>query len=157
MKQEQLNGRAEALITPTARVLVFLFGDLILLLGSIVLAVWLRYDGRIPADTWAQLRLVALLSVATKMPVFAWQRLYTLSWSQVGLEDMVVVFRGVTLGTLVFWGVAFVLRETPMLAGFSRSLLLLDYVILLYTIAAFRLAPRVYQQVARRARPRSAR
>jgi len=151
MKLGLSNDRLQDAITPTVRVVFFLVGDLLLLLGSIVLAAWLRYDGRIPPETWAQLPLVALLSVATKMPVFAWQRLYVLSWSQVGLEDMVVVFRGVTLGTLLFWLAAFVLRHTPLLAGFSRSILLLDYVISLYAIAAFRLARRVYLHLTHRA------
>jgi len=136
--------RLQDRVTPPVRVLIFLFGDIVLLLLSIGAAAWLRYDGRIPSATWAQLPLVAALSLATKVPVFALQRLYVMSWSQVGLEDMVAVFRGVTLGTLVFWLAAAVLRDTPVLAGFSRSILLLDYVITLYAIGAFRLARRVY-------------
>ncbi|HLN13256.1 MAG TPA: nucleoside-diphosphate sugar epimerase/dehydratase [bacterium] len=151
MKWTLSNDRVQDMITPTVRVVFFLVGDLVLLLGSIVLVAWLRYDGRIPPETWAQLPLVALLSVAIKMPVFAWQRLYVLSWSQVGLEDMVVVFRGVTLATLLFWLAAFALRHTPLLAGFSRSILLLDYVISLYAIGAFRLARRVYLHLTHRA------
>jgi FlaA1/EpsC-like NDP-sugar epimerase len=135
--------RLEALVTPRIRILFFLLGDIALLLLSMVAAVWLRYDGRVPAVTWSQVPLALALSLAIRLPVFAWQRLYAMSWSQVGLEDMVSVFRGVTLGTLMFWLVVLPLKQTHFLAGFSRSILLLDYVITLYSIGAFRMARRI--------------
>ena len=129
------------------RMMLFLLGDSVLLALSLLIAVLLRFDGAIPLDTARQLPLAIAIGLLAKIAIFATQGLYSLSWSQVGLEDMVMVFRGVTLGTLVFWVFAFALKHTPLLAGFPRSALLIDYIITLPAIGAFRMGRRVHQYV----------
>lgn len=124
---------------------VFFVGDVILLTLSLAAAVWLRFDGVIPPEVSRQLPLVVAIALATKLVIFATQGLYSLSWAQVGLEDMVAVFRGVTLGAALFSLVVFALRANGPLAGFPRSVLLLDYIITLHAIGAFRMGRRVYQ------------
>ncbi len=131
--------------------LFFLLGDAALLTFALVAAVWLRFDGGVPPDVWAQVPLVVLVSLGAKLPVFVRARLYVLSWSQVSLEDMVAVFRGVTLGTALFWIAVFALKRTALLAGFPRSALLIDYVVTLHAIGAFRMGRRVYHHFSRRA------
>ncbi len=132
------------------RQLFFLVGDAVLLLASLVAAALLRFDGRIPPELSSDLPLVVLISLAVKIPVFASQRLYALSWSQVSLDGMIAVVRGVTLGTALFWVVVFALKGTTLLAGFPRSILLIDYVITLHAVGAFRMALRAYKHLARR-------
>ncbi len=135
------------------RQMFFLAGDAVLLLASLVIAALLRFDGRIPPELWQHLPLVALISLAVKIPVFASQRLYALSWSQVSLDDMIAVVRGVTLGTALFWAVVFALKGTTLLAGFPRSILLIDYVVTLHAVGGFRMALRAYKHLARRPSP----
>ncbi len=130
--------------------LFLLVGDAGLLGFAMVAAVWLRFDGRIPPYVWAQVPLVLLLSLGIKLPVFATARLYVLSWSQVSLDDMLAVFRGVTIGTVLFWMAVFVLKRTELLAGFPRSVLLIDYVVTLNVIGAFRMGRRIYRHLSRR-------
>jgi len=129
------------------RTAVFFFGDLVLLALSIVTAALLRFDGVIPHYEASQLPIVIAISLLTKVAVFGTQGLYSLSWSQVGLEDMVMVFRGVTLGSIIFWLFVFAFKHTHLLAGFPRSVLLIDYIITLPAIGAFRMGRRVYQYV----------
>ena len=126
---------------------IFLAGDLLLLTSALLIAIALRFDGAIPRGVLGQLPLVIALSLCTKVAVFGAQRLYSLSWSHVGLEDMVAVFRGVTLGSAVFSAVVFALRYTQFLAGFPRSVLLIDYIITLLAIGALRLGLRIYECV----------
>lgn len=132
------------------RRLFFLVGDAGLLSFALVAAVWLRFDGRVPSNIWAQVPLVILLSLGIKLPLLARERLYILSWSQVSLDDMVAVLRGVTLGTVAFWIAVFVLKRTEWLVGFPRSVLLMDYIITLNAIGAFRMGRRVYRNLSRR-------
>ena len=140
-------GRRLPLILTSAARVVFLAGDLVLVTSALVVATALRFDGAIPHAVLGQLPLVIALSLCTKVAVFGAQRLYSLSWSHVGLEDMVAVFRGVTLGSAVFSAVVFALRYTQFLAGFPRSVLLIDYIITLLAIGALRLGLRIYECV----------
>lgn len=128
----------------------FLLGDGVLLALALTAAVWLRFDGRVPQAVWSQVPLALAVSLAVKLLVFATQGLYAFSWSQVGLEDMVAVFRGVTIGVAAFWLAIFGLKSAGLLAGFPRAVLLLDYILTLYAIGAFRIARRISRDVFRR-------
>lgn len=132
-----------------SRMAFFVLGDVVLLTLSLPTAALLRFDGVIPHLEARQLPLVIAVSLVTKVIIFATQGLYSLSWSQVGLEDMVMVFRGVTLGSVIFWLFVFALKQTQLLVGFPRSVLLIDYIITLHAIGAFRIGPRVYQHATR--------
>jgi FlaA1/EpsC-like NDP-sugar epimerase len=129
------------------RMAAFFLGDGVLLALSLVVAEALRFDGTIPRYEASQLPIAIAVSLLTKIATFGSQGLYSLSWAQVGLEDMVTVFRGVTLGSALFWVCVFGLMHTPVLAGFPRSVLLIDYIITLYTIGAFRIGRRVYHHL----------
>ncbi len=132
------------------RRLLFVAGDVSLLVASIVVAVWLRFDGVIPRQWGVHLPLVAALSLAARLTVFSAYRLYAFSWSQVGLEDIIAVVRGVTLSTVLFWVLVFAARQGGYIPGFPRAALLIEYVITLYAVAAFRLGGRLYQYYVRR-------
>src|SRR3990172_2025972 len=127
------------------REIFFAAGDFVLLGASLLAATWLRFDGVIPREIVRQLPLVMAVSVVIKLVAFTSQRLYAMSWSQVSLMEMLAVFRGVTLGSAVFWLVPLALRRSDLLPGFPRSILPLDYIITMHAIGGFRLGPRVYQ------------
>lgn len=130
-----------------ARGLLFIMVDGVLLIFSIVASVSLRFDGVIPPQVVSQLPLAMALSLATKLPSFVAHRLHAMSWSQVSIEEMVKVFRAVTIGSLVFGLLVYALRSGGPLAEFPRSVLLLDYVISLFVIGAFRMGRRVYLHI----------
>lgn len=125
----------------------FLATDVLLLCISLAVSTWLRFDGRIPGSVASQIPQAILVSLIVKIPVFASQRLYSLSWSQIGLEDMLLVLRGVTLGSVVFWFAIIFLKMGGILVGFPRAVLLLDYIITLHLVGSFRLGRRVYQSL----------
>lgn len=132
------------------RRLFFVVGDAVALALSVIVAAWIRFDGRIPPEVTAQLPLAATLAVVLKLVAFATQRMYALSWSQVGLDEMIAVFRGVTLGSIAFSLAVFALKFSGELAGFPRTVLVIDYVLTLNAIGAFRMGRRVFDYVLRR-------
>lgn len=120
---------------------------------SICAAYWLRFDGHIPPSLAPEIVVVAGTGVGLKLIVFLGQRLHMLSWSQVGLEDMVVVVRSVTVATAMFWGATLVLRSTWHWLAIPRSVLLIDYVLTLNMIAMFRIVRRVQLYLSHRKAP----
>jgi FlaA1/EpsC-like NDP-sugar epimerase len=141
-RQPQLSASA-----PRSRVIFFVVADLVLLTSALVVSTALRFDGVIPGQTLGQLPIAIALSLCSKIAIFGVQHLYSLSWSHVGLEDMVVVLRGVTLGSVLFSAAVLGLTQTPALAGFPPSVLPIDYVVTLVAIGGLRLARRIYQHV----------
>ena len=123
--------------------LFFLIGDAFLLALSICAAYWLRFEGHVHPSLGSEILIVATTGVTLKLAVFFAQRLHMLSWSQVGLEDMVAVVRTVSVATLVFWGATVALRAAWPWLAIPRSVLLIDYVLTLNMIAAFRIGRRV--------------
>lgn len=136
---QAINSRTWALL----RRLFFVTSDALLLVVSVGAGLWLRFDGAVPPEIWAHFPLVGALSLAAKLPVFSRQRLYVLSWSQVGLEDMIAVVRGVTVGSLIFGSAVLALKVAGYLQGFPRSVILLDYLLSLVAIGGFRILRRV--------------
>src|SRR5437870_11672644 len=101
----QVNEYLSALVSRVSsygRTFFFLFVDAILVVLSLLSATWLRFDGRVPPELAAGLPTLIVISLAIKLPLFASQRLYRLSWSQIGLEDMLLLVRSVTLSSVVF-------------------------------------------------------
>ena len=129
--------------------ILFAACDAALLVLALALAVWIRFDGRVPAVTVAVLPRAVLLGVLIKITVFWAFRLYDLSWSQVGLEDMLLVVRAVTAGSVAFGAAALFLQEAGWIGNVPRGVLLVDYVLTLYFIGAFRLGRRVVAHLKR--------
>ena len=63
------------------------------------------------------------------------------------------MFRGVTAGAALFSLIVFTLKANGPLAGFPRSVLMLDYIMSLLAIGAFRMGRRVYQSLLHRRPP----
>lgn len=127
--------------------ILFAVCDAGLLAVAIGASAWLRFDGRVPPELLAELPGLVLLSVVVKITVFYFVRLYDLSWSHVGLEDMVLVVRAVTAASLAFWLASAVLRASAVLGIVPRAVILLDYVISLHLIGAFRMGRRVLEHL----------
>jgi len=150
MKPADWGARVQRILSRRGQTGFFLIGDVVLFIGALVAAAWLRFDGRIPASVLGQLPLVAVLAIVIKLSVFAWQGLYAMSWSHVGLLEMASVFRGVTVASVALGIVVFALKGMDILTGFPRSILLLDYVLTLHAVGTFRMGQRIYRYLIRR-------
>ncbi len=132
------------------RVLFFLAADVFLLSFSIYAALWLRFEGQIPARFLGDLELLIPLAAGLKLPVFYLQGLYGISWSYVSVRELISVGKGVVYGSLLLGTAFFVFRMEPILSGFPRSVLVIDLLLSLVLVGGLRAARRVYLQFFKR-------
>lgn len=131
------------------RILFFILFDVAAIMTALYLAFWLRFDGRIPSGylNQNQMPMLLVLFAALKLPVFYLQRFYRMSWSYVGLSELITVFKGVIYGSFLVGTVSFLLRETALFLTFPRSILFIDFGVTLILVGGVRLLKRVYLQV----------
>ena len=116
------------------------------IVASNYLAFALRFDGAIPPeaiDLWKQ---CLFLLVLVRAVVFIPFRLYEGLWRYVDIYDARNIVAAVTLSTAVFFGIV---RGVIGLAGYPRSVYVLDSLILIVLLGGLRLARRVYRELGR--------
>lgn len=127
------------------RVLAFFVLDVAFLAMSLIFAFMLRFEGEIPQQYHARLALFVALSIAMKTPVFHVFGLYRISWAYASFYEILNVFKAASVGSLIYATVLLIgLRETTIAAGLPRTVLVLDYLLTLLFIAAFRSGKRIY-------------
>ena len=124
------------------RYLVFLL-DLLLIAGSYLLAIAMRFDFTILPEM-DRITHTLLIVVASKGTVFLCSRLYRSMWKYASLADGLEIFKTVTLASAVALVSLLILREHLY---FSRVIFLLDWGVLLCLMMASRLIWRVYREM----------
>lgn len=134
--------------TPLKRRLFFFLTDIILISFSMYASFWLRFNGAIPTPYKESLFYFIVLAVALKLVFFLLFRLYDISWSYVGLEDIFKIFRSLSLGSLSLVVLLFLLRPSlPFtLSPFPRSILVVDFIFSLILVGSFRISKRALQE-----------
>jgi FlaA1/EpsC-like NDP-sugar epimerase len=125
------------------RRLLFLVGDVLLVSTSILLALLIRFEFRIPSrelEVWA---LYVLLALLVRMPVFAAYGLYRMSWSQVSVGDLVRVALATAFGSALLGTSFLAARSLGLAAAFPTSVVVLEFFITLTLMGGFRSIRRV--------------
>jgi FlaA1/EpsC-like NDP-sugar epimerase/UDP-N-acetylmuramyl pentapeptide phosphotransferase/UDP-N-acetylglucosamine-1-phosphate transferase len=121
---------------------------LVLITAANYAAFWLRFDGEIPdskLQLWAEMLPWLLLArAATFFPL----RLHNRRWRYTGLSDLRDITVGVAASTLMFCGIVYGVFD---LAGYPRSVFLIDSVLLVFAIGGVRLLPRYWRERSRSA------
>ena len=136
-------------VTPQRRLAFFLLGDMLLLSAVLYLALLLRFEGEVPRSLLVSSPIALVVALGVKIPFLYWKRLYSMSWSYVGMEDVVAMLQGITLGSLLFTAVVLGLRYLDVLTGFPRGALVIDYVLSLLLIGGFRMSRRTLLHMLR--------
>jgi len=136
--------------TKGKRIALFLVMDVFAIAVALSASFVLRFDGAIPGAYMASLPWLLGLSVLLKLPIFYFQRFYRMSWSFVGMEELIAIFKGITYGSLLLGTVSFVFRETDLFLTFPRSILVIDYGFTLLLVGGGRMLKRVYLQWRRK-------
>lgn len=143
-------------IRPTAggRAAFFLLGDLLIWIGALAGAFFIRFDGSIPARYLADLPVLLMLLIPIKLAWSLVYRLYSLTWRSVGLGDLISVVKANSLALATMTTLLVVFRDHDVLAGFPRSVVFLDYVLTTCAVGVFRVGRRGWrlQREALRAR-----
>ena len=96
--------------------------DSVLWVAAIALAVWFRYDGHVPPETWRGLLTIIPLVAAAQLVVGTYQGIYLGRWSFGSFEEVAALIKTVAATTFVFWaldwGPRLVPISTPFMAAF---------------------------------------
>jgi len=104
---------------------------------------WLRFNGAIPDQSQKSLPYFILLALGIKLFFLILYNLYDISWRFVSLEELMKVFKALSLGTLTLGMSLYFLRLSMPFIGFPRSILLIDYVFSLILIGSLRISKRM--------------
>ncbi len=132
---------------PLIRILFFLFFDVILISLSVFLAFLLRFEGNIPAQHFINIGGMIILALIISIPLFYFFKLYSFSWIYISAEELISLIKTTTLSFAFLSASLFILRDTPLFAGFPRSTLFISYVLVILFCGAFRFLKRIHLQL----------
>lgn len=118
--------------------------DVLLLSASYYGAYWLRFDGDISAAYRHSLLITLIPLLVCKIFSFIFCDLYRGMWRYTGINDLLNLIKGSALGTLLF--VVF-LAGRYHFVGFSRAIILADFIFTIVAIGGYRLLIRMYYQM----------
>lgn len=134
-------------VTPARRLAFFVGMDLMLVLASVVAAVFLRFEGDPPAGSaplyFANAALLGGLVVATSFVLGA----YRASWSFIGLRDIARLATAVALATAATLGIILSLRGAGIAPTPSLAVSLMQAPISFWALAGFRMLKRAARLV----------
>jgi FlaA1/EpsC-like NDP-sugar epimerase len=127
--------------------------DGLVVLCSMALAYWLRFEFSIPSSQLAMLWTALLLAVAIKIPVFFALRVYRFSWRNIGLGELAQTAVACILGSVTLTALTTTLSalEWAMLPtaawrSIPRSILAIDLAFCLLGILGVRVSQRLLLQ-----------
>jgi FlaA1/EpsC-like NDP-sugar epimerase len=126
---------------------VFIIFDILSIVLSLWLAFLLRFEWNIPLNHFLNMVGMIFLSLAFLLPVFYRMDLYSFSWSFVSANEMVRLFKGVSLGYLFLGASLFLLKDHYIFSGFPRSTVVMSFFFVFLFCGAGRFAKRIYLQV----------
>ncbi|HEX6964403.1 MAG TPA: nucleoside-diphosphate sugar epimerase/dehydratase [Gemmatimonadaceae bacterium] len=103
----------------------------------------LRFDFRIPHQEWRLFEGTLPYLLVIRFAVLGQMRVFRGSWRHVSLHDLMTLATSVTLSTVLFVAVLFL---TGALAGMSRSVLLLDWMLFIFLGGGVRFAARCVRE-----------
>jgi FlaA1/EpsC-like NDP-sugar epimerase len=117
--------------------------DALLILAGNYLAFWLRFDGQIPAAYWVLWLQTIPWLMAARALMFVPFHLYDGVWQYVGFRDLRAIVFGVTASSVLF---CLVIRGLLGLRAYPRSVFVMDLVLTAFSMAAVRVAWRLWRE-----------
>jgi FlaA1/EpsC-like NDP-sugar epimerase len=117
-----------------------LFIDALLVAVSYVTAYWLRFDGEIPPEEWANIEQTLPLIIPTKIAFFLFFNLYRGMWRYTSLIDLINVFKACSVSSAI---IVLIILYTSHIIGFPRSVFVIDWVLTILLIGAIRFGIRL--------------
>lgn len=130
--------------TPRMRFVFFLVADILLIAFSVWFSFFLRFDGSIPHQYYPTIQQVILLLLFFLLPIFYFLKLYSLSWSYVSTNELILLVKGTVLGFLFLGAALYISKDFPSFSGFPRSTLVISFVLVLLLAGGVRFAKRIY-------------
>ncbi len=130
--------------------LAFILADAAVIVLALYLAFVLRFDGAIPTRYAPVFGWIVLFALAIKLPIFAALRMYRFVWAYVGIVEVTNAFLACLFGSLALGAVLFALHDWARLSGIPRSILAIDFALVLIGVVGIRLSKRLLGQARQR-------
>jgi UDP-GlcNAc:undecaprenyl-phosphate GlcNAc-1-phosphate transferase len=122
------------------RRLIEILIDFVLIVSAYVFAHLLRFEGRLSGDLQQLIFQSLPIILVLKLSCFAFCGLYRGLWQYLGLQDLLSVFKAITLGSVLS---ALALLYLWRFEGYSRSVLVIDWLLLLFAVGGSRVVERL--------------
>lgn len=106
-------------------------------------AIWLRFDGSIPAENWGPWRAVLPGLLAVRLLTFVPFGLYQAVWRYTDIWDLRNILSAVSVSSIFVYVYSYAVVG---LAGYPRSVFAIDAILLICFMSAIRLARRTYRE-----------
>lgn len=136
--------------TSLKRTLFYLIFDSLFIALSMYGAFYLRFDNKIPENFTTGMSVFILIALLVKIPMLYYEGLYKVSWSYVGLRELLSLMKSLFFGTFFFGTILFIFRTSPLIAAFPRSILIIDFMLTFIFLGYFRCGKRIYLQYIRK-------
>ncbi len=134
--------------TAKTRTLFFLICDMLFIVATFYFAFLLRFEGQIPTQYFeGSIQAAIILALVFCVPIFYFSKLYHFTWAYVSTQELITLFKAVSLSFLVLGASLFVLRDFNVLSGFPRSVLLISYFLVFLSTSLIRFSKRIYLQI----------
>ena len=139
------------LLTPTRfkRFVFFLFGDAIIVSTSFLAAFYLRFEFDLSPHLETLYLLWLPFLVLFKILALKFFRLYDITWTFVGIREFANILKACSLVLFFSYLGNLYLRVIQPNLYLPRSILLIDFLLCIILISAFRISKRVYYEVIR--------
>ncbi|MFZ3059435.1 MAG: nucleoside-diphosphate sugar epimerase/dehydratase [Candidatus Methanoperedens sp.] len=132
--------------TSRKRAAFYLIFDSVFISLSMYGAFYLRFEGTIPENIIGSVGIFILLALLVKIPVLYYEGLYKVSWSYVGLKELLSLVKSLSFASFFFGTILFFFRASLLFAAFPRSILIIDYMLTIFFLGSFRGSKRIYLQ-----------
>ena len=133
-------GAAQARVFLEAKIPAFLLPiDMVLIGLAYFLAYALRFDWQIPSSDYRIFAISLPIVLATKIGIFLIFKFYKNIWKYVGIDDLFIIVKACTLSSVISVVLIFFLG----IRIFSRSVFLIDWILVMLFVGGFRVVMRI--------------
>lgn len=138
--------------THAKRAIFFVLLDSLVIIASLVLAFFIRFEFTIPHTYVPMIYAVLFLFLGVKLVVFVFFKLYRMTWRFVGISDLGSILMALLVSETIIMALVLIPSSAAYknylghlaIAGFPRSIFLLDGLISFFLISGIRLSKRIY-------------
>ena len=117
--------------------------DIIVINIAYVSAYLLKFEGIVSDENMRLIETSLPIMILVKISFFSIFGLYKSEWRYIGIHDMIKVFKGVSISTLLCIAIIFILYRFK---GYSRAVFVNDYVLTLLMVGGVRVLIRVLKE-----------
>jgi FlaA1/EpsC-like NDP-sugar epimerase len=145
------------------RFLFFFASDILIIVFSLYISFFIRFEFTMSAGYRSMFLEIISLFIVVKLMVFAYFRLYKITWRYVGLHDLLNIVKAVFVSGLVLMVLPLIpfppsssvylskyFSFNTHIEGFPKSIYLIDGFITLFLLCGLRVSKRLFSEVVRK-------